>query len=337
MTAKLNFLHQLFPFVTDHRFEKLKYPLSPAMDFFDTNSWDEFPVSAKPVPSSLAEMYSNRAAFDPLLSITPEKRVPTLVRLNSTDDIETGSSLRQTKVHFDRNVAVHHLSPDISTDISSIMNSSEERNVSPEVLLKSYDHNLESPPIVRIMNSSEDRLDFCREDSCRFSPRSDSTDELYMDELSRNYLSSLSKDFNSLRLTDPELDLSLANSTDSGPISIMASDLRTASDSSLSKSVGTRVSTSKKSESLTVNRMRSGAGLGRSGDIPEKPRSRTSSQASASGGGTMGVLARPELNSTRRLTREMAELKAKEFDKHAILKGNLDPKLKGKIDERVCC
>lgn len=310
------------------------------MDFFDTSKWDEIPVSTKPVPSSLAEIYSSKFAFDPLLCITPEKRVPTLVQLNSTDDVEPSLSLRQTKVHFDQNVAVHHLSPEVSTDISSIMNSSEERNISPEVPLKSYGRYLESdvsPPIVRINVSSEDHLDISSEDSYRFSPRSDSTGELCADEICQSYMGSLTKDFNSFNLTDPELDLSLANSTDFEPISIMASDLRTASDS---KPVGTRFSTGKKTESLsavTVSRTRPGAGLGRSSDILEKPRLRTGSQAFASGGATGGVLARPELNSTLRLTKEMAELRAKEFDKHAILKGNLDPKLKGKIDEKVRC
>ena len=345
---QIKFLYQLVVcLIADHRFEKTNYH-SRTMAFLDTTNWDEYPVGQKPVPSSLAELYSSRFAFDPLLSITPEKRVPTLVKLNSTDDVEAGSSLRQTKVHFDQNVAVHQLSPEVSADLSSVMNSSEERNTSPELLLASCgcdrDSDTSSPPIVRINVSSDDHLNISSDDSYRFSPTSDSTGKLNAGETSHNYrfLDSLTKDFNSFGLTDPELDLSLANSTDCEPISIMASDLRVASDSSISRTVGSRVSTGKKSESLTaatVSRSRPGAGLGRSSDVLlEKPRLRTGGlQASASGGAAMGVLARPELNSSRRLTKEMAELRAEGFDRQAILKGNLDPKLKEKIDEKVCC
>lgn len=92
----------------------------------------ELPSVFRPVPLKPTSSYS--ALADPELCLTPERRIPTLVRLrqSSGDECTDGyNPLRESRVKFDHNVAVHHLSPEYSTygtspDSSSLdaMNSS---------------------------------------------------------------------------------------------------------------------------------------------------------------------------------------------------------------------
>lgn len=322
---------------------------SKSLGLFSRDDWDAVPVTAKPVPMPTPDGYSYSAMFDPNLSITPEKmRLPTLVKLNSAegDDNDSFANFREMKVHFDQNVAVHHFSPEISTDLSTLVNSSLESNgsASPEMLtaspesdaapsrFSSYNPADVSPKDVNLSGSSDEFT----------SSYSSSLGDAYASRCYDGELSTITRDLNALRAKDPELDLSIANSVEScEPISVVASDLCTNtkhSKDSFKKSLDSRFYSGRKPQSMPNIKVDK--------NVPEKELSAYKELPVVAGKSMTAdgirclpkdqpvgmLLSQPELNSTLRLTKEMSSLKAKEFDVHAVLK---DPKIKGRIDEKA--
>lgn len=318
---------------------------SKSLGLFSRDDWDAIPVTAKPVPTPVPDGYSYSAMFDPNLSITPEKiRLPTLVKLNSAegDDTDSFANFREMKVHFDQNVAVHHFSPEISTDLSTLVNSSLESNgsASPEMLtaspengtpsrFSSYNPADVSPKDVDLSGSSDE-----------FTSSYSSLGNVYASRCCDGELSTITRDLNALKAKDPELDLSIVNSVEScEPISVVASDLCTRhSKNSFKKSLDSRFYSSRRPQSMPNIKVNK--------NIPEKDLSTrkelpviTGKSMTADGIRCLPkdqpvgmLLSQPELNSTLRLTKEMSSLKAKEFDVQTVLK---DPKIKGRIDEKV--
>lgn len=308
------------------------------LGLFSRDDWDAIPATAKPVPISMPDGYLYSAMFDPNLSVTPEKmRLPTLVKLNSAegDDDDSFENFRGTKVHFDQNVAVHHISPEISTDLSTLVNSSLESNgsTSAEGLTPESDgapsgFSSYKPAVLNLSGSSDE-----------FMSSYSSVGDGYVSRYCDGDLSTITKDLNALKAKDPELDLSIINLVEScEPISVVASDLCTKnSKNSFKKSLDSRLYSGRNSQSMPIIKVNK--------NVPEKELSSGKELPVISGKSMttdgirrllkdqpVGMLAQPELNSTLRLTKEMSSLKAKEFDVQAVLK---DPKIKGRIDEKV--
>ena len=330
---------------------------------------EEYPAQHKPVPMSSVEAPRTFGMMlDPVLCITPEKKLASVLRRRTlpTDGLnedriavndKQNTNLRESRVRFDKNVAIHHLSPEYSTDSNSTENYTSGLSIASD---SHESHGMLAD--ISMISNSETGLPLC-------------DDLLESSDIWNNKIDLLSSQQGRVGhfglYGDDSCDsalLAFGDSSDCEPISVVASDIRASS------SEGSRLGLlpdSLKAAKISKSQPRKSSSLPLVRDSPQKLLSKpfvipasvhgsgvlSSLQATASSlesrqlstasqrldlasrscstPVTDNALARPELNSMLRMGREIADLRGKTSDLTSIIKEKIDEKMRTKITEKV--
>jgi len=303
------------------------------------NMEEAFPSRFQPKPLSVSQLELLKGAYDPMLIATPERRLPTVVQLqhpsSSASQFPEEDSFRGrvTRVHFDQNVAVHHISPESINSSGSLVEcypttsgSTEDKGMRcPELDLTNLsDYEPISVVASDLRNLSSALTSSFKTNSglnaCRFSDVASSNDRHQKhksaDKLHRKSSSNLGIGLN----TNDDVKQRETGSVDECSVKRSYIGRKSPLESSNHISAVSPV---------VVSETGSTEGL----CLTDAVRLTSPSMEA----GPQCVLARPELNSTLRLSREIEHVKDQDFDVSAIIKEKLNPKVKTKIVEKVCC
>lgn len=293
---------------------------------------EAFPSRFQPRPLMVSELEAVNAMLDPKLLVTPERRPPSLAQLQHPASSEDDQFYhRTTRVHFDKNVSVHHISPECANssestdDCSSSWVDSTDGVTCPELDLTTLS---DSDPISVVASdlrnlpvSLRSSLNASNKSAIKSIPIFTSS----VDDMPRKFNTKSDKVKNGAQRTESRK---------------CADDAKQKFQITLPKSDGARRSPVESNGCQSASLRRSFSSpvviheTGSTDGVPLADAIMLTSPPSEPG--IQCVLAKPELNTTLRINREIEQIKEQEFDVSAIVKEKINPKLKAKVLEKVC-
>lgn len=298
----------------------------------DTSMEEAFPSRFLPRPLMISELEAVNTVLDPKLLVTPERRPPSLVQLHHPSPEDDQFYHRTTRVHFDQNVSVHHILPECANSSESTDDGSCNRMDStdcvacPELDLTTLS---DSEPISVVASDlrnlsvplrsgfSASNKSSIKKFSCTTSSVDDKRGKFNANDKSRQVIGGTQR---------TESHKCADNAKQKLDISLPKSD---GARGSPLESYGHQNAMVKRSFSspMVVPETGSTDGLSLADAVmltspPSEP-------------GLQCVLAKPELNTTLKMNREIEQIKQQEFDLPAVVKEKINPKLKAKVLEKV--